>query len=472
MAAHESCFPVGELATNGIDRNCEVPMESVKIQDDLSSVEDKMDATRIQQCSSMPVLSSLQSSLSCSSPRSSRRSRLNKEAASFEIASDSSPVNDQTKRFHSVIESENEKVRVKFTSSPLQLKSQMMELQSITDQACSHESDLIRAISTLVPKLKAAISLLKSINLDDKLEGLKQAGILIEEGWSYLGIGRDLTYELCDVLRNEEGLDELIKSCDDETLPYEIQYQAALLLSRTLTVGNRDHLAKANALQKIVNWAQNVQKDPAFCQIAIALLECLFKHSKNTCMLLIKMGGLDIVLLSCRSLNISILRYCSKALANLSIYGGYFCRCEMIKCNTPEWLFPMAFAEDDSTRYYALLAIAALCSSKETEIAVVRSGTLDLVEPFLQTHSPLEFGKHDPEHIHGQSKEWLVRLLRLLPSRREEAQSLIAFHFAMEAGIRREQNKLMVRSHALLTAIVYICDYFAFRMYLMNCECI
>lgn len=443
MATNEPCCPGNGLAANNQTHELVVESKSSaeNIQVNPIPVQDQMDSAKLQSCSSDPMLARL-SSFSNSSPHTLRRARFTKEAASVDVISDSSPVSDQTRRFYSVVESETEKSRVKITSDALQSKCQMMELQNLADRVCSQDSDLAKAVSALVPILKASISLMKSKFLDDKLEGLNQAEILIEKGWSCFGFGRDLTYELCDVLRKEGGLDELIKSCDDETLPYEIQSKAAHLLSRTLTVSNRDHLAKVNALQRIVNWALNVQKDRTFCRVAIAILECLFKHSKNTCLLLIKMGGLDVILFSCRSLDIPILRYCSKALANLSIYGGHLCRCEMIKCNTPEWLFPMAFAEDDSTRYYALLAIATLCTSKEAEIAVVRSGTLELVEPFLQTHNPLEFGNYDPEHIHGQSKEWLSRLLRFLPSRREEAQSLIAFHFAMEAGICKEQNKL------------------------------
>ena len=46
----------------------------------------------------------------------------------------------------------------------------------------------------------------------------------------------------------------------------------------------------------------------------------------------------------------------------------------------------------------------------------------------------------------GQSKEWLRRLVPLLSSKRTEAQSLAAFHFAMEAGIKLGQgHKEVVR---------------------------
>lgn len=44
-------------------------------------------------------------------------------------------------------------------------------------------------------------------------------------------------------------------------------------------------------------------------------------------------------------------------------------------------------------------------------------------------------------HAHGQSKHWLQRLVPVLNSNREEARNLAAFHFCMEAGIKKEQQK-------------------------------
>ena len=75
---------------------------------------------------------------------------------------------------------------------------------------------------------------------------------------------------------------------------------------------------------------------------------------------------------------------------------------------------------------------------------MVQSGTLQLVEPFLRSRDPETFGRCDSEHIHGQSDEWVQRLVPLLRSSREEALSLAAFHFAMEAGIRQKKGDTSV----------------------------
>ena len=70
--------------------------------------------------------------------------------------------------------------------------------------------------------------------------------------------------------------------------------------------------------------------------------------------------------------------------------------------------------------------------------------TLDLVLPFLQFHDPDQFAASCPSHAHGRSGGWLKRLKPLLVCECEEARSLAAFHFAMEAGIKKKQGKLDV----------------------------
>lgn len=81
-----------------------------------------------------------------------------------------------------------------------------------------------------------------------------------------------------------------------------------------------------------------------------------------------------------------------------------------------------------------------LVANKEIEAEVLKSGTLDLVEPFVTSHNPSEFAKSNLAHAHGQSKHWLQRLVPVLSSNREEARNLAAFHFCMEAGIKKEQG--------------------------------
>ncbi len=68
------------------------------------------------------------------------------------------------------------------------------------------------------------------------------------------------------------------------------------------------------------------------------------------------------------------------------------------------------------------------------------------MEPFLLNHKPDEFAasSDDYKHQQGRPKEWLERLLPLFTSKRREARSLVAYHFVMEASIKKQQDKLDV----------------------------
>jgi hypothetical protein len=55
--------------------------------------------------------------------------------------------------------------------------------------------------------------------------------------------------------------------------------------------------------------------------------------------------------MSSRSSDVGVLRRCAKAISNLSLFGGAENQEEMASHNVPEWLFPLAFMEDDNIRY-------------------------------------------------------------------------------------------------------------------------
>lgn len=231
----------------------------------------------------------------------------------------------------------------------------------------------------------------------------------------------------------------MMKNCMDGDR--DLQFSSAKLLEQCLTTENRAHVVE-NGLEKVVNVAcvctRNSQTDHS--RVGTGILEHLFKHSEGTCSDVIRLGGLDAVLFECRKNDIETLRHCATALANLSLYGGAENQEAMINKKVPMWLFPLAFHDDDNIKYYACLAIAVLVANKEIEAEVLKSGTLDLVEPFVTSHSPYEFAKSSLSHVHGQSKHWLQRLVPVLSSKREEARNLASFHFCMEAGIKRQQG--------------------------------
>ena len=314
----------------------------------------------------------------------------------------------------------------------------------------SNKPNLANTLACAIPVMRENIRVLKlggkgGATVPELCQVLHNMLQMIESAWAMPAIGRDVAYGLCDVLRTDGGIDVLLRNCDvDADMPRDLCLGSAQVLAESMTVGNRDYVACSGGLEVVVRLATRARDDPQLSLAVTGILESLFKHSQTTCATLICRGGLDAVLYSCRTTDVPRLRRCAVALANLAIYGGADNQQEMIEHRVAEWLFPLAFSDDDSTRYYAFLAISALGSNATLEAAVVRSGTLGLVEPFLQSHDPIQFARSDQAHMHGQSPDWLRRLVPLLLSRRDEAQSLAAFHFAMEAGIRAEQGKLEV----------------------------
>lgn len=270
---------------------------------------------------------------------------------------------------------------------------------------------------------------------------LNRINEMMRKAWAVPTHGHTLGYSLCNALRKCGGLDLLMTNCLHED--GELQFSSARLLEQCLTTENRAHVVE-NGLDTVVKVACICTKNANsvdHSRTGTGILEHLFKHSEGTCSDVIRLGGLDAVLFECRKNDVETLRHCAGALANLSLYGGAENQEAMIKRKVPMWLFPLAFHNDDNIKYYACLAIAVLVANKEIEAAVLKSGTLDLVEPFVTTHNPSDFAKSNLAHAHGQSKNWLQRLVPVLSSKREEARNLAAFHFCMEAGIKKQQGK-------------------------------
>ncbi|KAH9525440.1 NAD(+) hydrolase sarm1 [Bulinus truncatus] len=262
---------------------------------------------------------------------------------------------------------------------------------------------------------------------------------LTKEAWDTPVYGRDLAYSLCDIIRMEGLLDQLISNCSSSNR--ELLLASANLLEQVMSTRNRERVAK-EGLEAVVKMTRDHAGDLEMAKAATGILENMFKLSEETCTKVINLGGLDVILKWCRcGTNYSILRRCAKALANLSLFGGAENQEIMSKHKVPEWLFPLAFSDDNSIRYYACLAISALVANKELEASVIKSGTLDLVLPFINSNKPSQFAQSDVTHKQGRDKIWLKRLIPLLFSRRQEAQALAAFHFAMEASIKAEQGR-------------------------------
>ncbi|XP_059147175.1 NAD(+) hydrolase sarm1-like isoform X2 [Physella acuta] len=302
-----------------------------------------------------------------------------------------------------------------------------------------YRHNLKLSYQTLSQKLEHHIVQMRGADLVLKIKILQDILKLTKEAWDTPVYGRDLAYSLCDIIRMEGLLDQLIANCSSQNR--ELLLASANLLEQVMSTRNRERVAK-DGLEAVVKMTREYAGDLEMAKAATGILENMFKLSEETCTKVINLGGLDVILRWCRcGTDYSILRRCAKALANLSLFGGAENQEIMSKHKVPEWLFPLAFSDDNSIRYYACLAISALVANKELEASVIKSGTLDLVLPFINSNKPSQFAQSDVTHKQGRDKIWLKRLIPLLFSRRQEAQALAAFHFAMEAIIKAEQGR-------------------------------
>ncbi|KFD51205.1 hypothetical protein M514_07969 [Trichuris suis] len=287
-----------------------------------------------------------------------------------------------------------------------------------------------------------AVSLLSIGNVNSISEGCALLARVLKSSWTTPKIGSDLAHGLCDYIRDSGFLDTLLQLFLHPRSTDQVKVASGLVLVECLSSSNREYLVQNNHLEEVVNVCK-AMKEGDKLRTSVSLFESLFKYSVESNARLIELGALDHVLAACKATTCrKTFRYASLALANLSMYSDSECQQKMIAKNVPDWLFLLASSQDDVTRYYACLAICALVSNKEVESAVTKSGTLALVEPFLLSHKPEDFSQFDYRHQQGRSKEWLELLMPMLSAKRREPRSMAAFHFAIEASVKKEQEAL------------------------------
>ncbi|KAM3723297.1 NAD(+) hydrolase [Dirofilaria immitis] len=278
------------------------------------------------------------------------------------------------------------------------------------------------------------------------IEGCTIIAKVMTKAWMFPKISHDLSYALCDYLRDQNYFDSLIMNFIKAQTCEPVRLACGRVLEECLSLNNREYVVNKGYLKKLVATAEKLNKNPEQQRMSLSIMESLFKHSTATTYRLIEYGVLDHILLTCKRATETpiTLRHAALALANLSLYSCSEAKKKIIQKKVPDWLFLLASQPDDITRYYACLAICMLGSTKEMEAAVNKSGTLALVEPFLLAHQAITFAGDHYKHSQGRPKEWLERLLPMLKSKCREARSIAAFHFTMEATIKKDQQKLEV----------------------------
>uniref|UniRef100_A0A8C7Y7M1 NAD(+) hydrolase SARM1 n=1 Tax=Oryzias sinensis TaxID=183150 RepID=A0A8C7Y7M1_9TELE len=161
----------------------------------------------------------------------------------------------------------------------------------------------------------------------------------------------------------------------------------------------------------------------------------MFKHTEETSVHLISNGALGALLFWCRGTDPTVLRHCAVALSNCAMYGGHRCQRLMIDKQVAEWLFPLAFSkQDELIRFHACLAVTVLAANREIEREVVKSGTLELVEPFIASLDLDDFACSllNTDCMQGKTASDLQHLLPLLDGTRVEGKCIAAFCICVE----------------------------------------
>ncbi|XP_041851222.1 NAD(+) hydrolase SARM1 [Melanotaenia boesemani] len=309
-------------------------------------------------------------------------------------------------------------------------------------------ADVQAVLDTSLPALRSAIRRLKSSKESSESDETRRAVAeiyqLVEEAWVLPTVGRQVAEEICNRIRLDGGLEQLLQL--QQTPTVEIIYESAKLLEQILISENRDYVARMG-LGVILNLTRQ-QEDAQLARSVSGILEHMFKHTEETSVHLISNGALDALLFWCRGTDPTVLRHCAVALANCAMYGGHRCQRWMIEKQAAEWLFPLAFSkEDELIRFHACLAVTVLAANREIEKEVVKSGTLELVEPFIASLDPDDFARSlldSADCMQGRTASDLQHLLPLLDGTRVEGKCIAAFYLCVEASIKSRQRNTKI----------------------------
>ena len=276
---------------------------------------------------------------------------------------------------------------------------------------------------------------------EDVIDAMVNISIIVERAWSIQAYGRDVAVTLCNTFGTNGGIYDLLRAISDDDNTKK-QLVAMKALEQMMTLMNRARVAKFG-LETIINIIKT-SKEPELKLRSLGIVEHAFKSPEGTVTKLVNLGGLDVILMMCRSNDEEVLKICARGLTNCAMYSSRKIQKVMIKNNAHNWLFTLAFSKDPITKYYASLAIAFLAVNQEIEQDIQNSETLSLVERFVATTDPITFGVGEKTHSQGRSKDWVKKLQVLLVSRMKQPQSLAVFTCVMQAHIKQKQHRLQV----------------------------
>lgn len=194
------------------------------------------------------------------------------------------------------------------------IENEMLQNFEDLEKLCSASSplDVEQAILKYSQHVNGCVRQMTQARIPKTLDTLNE---IIKRAWAVPTHGHELGASLCNALKQNGGLDLLMKNCMEGDK--ELQFSSARLLEQCLTTENRAHVVE-NGLDKVVNVAcvctRNSQTDHS--RVGTGILEHLFKHSEGTCSDVIRLGGLDAVLFECRKNDVETLRHCAASVWN------------------------------------------------------------------------------------------------------------------------------------------------------------
>ena len=86
---------------------------------------------------------------------------------------------------------------------------------------------LLRTMSSASPVFREHVARLKSAVPEERRGALKELLVLLDEAWAMPVVGKELAYKLCDVLRQDGGLDSLVVLFNNDDNDDEVRRTAA-----------------------------------------------------------------------------------------------------------------------------------------------------------------------------------------------------------------------------------------------------
>ena len=162
-----------------------------------------------------------------------------------------------------------------------------LECLTPTTNVKNVENALVKYCGIMSNSVKA---MKKDGSADSLSDWMSKLNDMMTKAWEVPSFGHDMGNTLCDILRNNGGLDLLIHSCVSDHR--ELQYNSAKLLQQCLVTENRGYVVD-KGLDKVVEVAKNYTtdiRDVKKSRVGTGILEHLFKHSETTCGDVIAMG--------------------------------------------------------------------------------------------------------------------------------------------------------------------------------------